>query len=389
MLDRSRSRDPRAPSRLRLGARLVDVQAGCLMHAGSEVPLRAKTWQLLVFFLTHPDRVCSRDELVAALWPERVVCDDSLVQCVVELRRALGDRERRIIRTIARRGYCFSPLRAAFEWHDGDVLAASDEELAGGHHGMSLVCAWGMLRRIRSQTEVSQARQLFESALQVDDRNPEALCGLALSHVIDVLQRWSNVPMWQATVAEEASGRALAADPASALAHHARAHVAMLKGRLFEAKVGFERALALAPTLAHAHLRLAIIEIETGHAERAAAHVGQALTCTPSGDALLAQAAFVAGMAAFHLGNDEVATSRLEHSSRLNPSGAFAPQWLAAINMLHGNDDRASRLLSRFVARVPGHTIESLMATERSSNRTFRSQRQRLYEGLRRAGLPR
>ena len=79
------------------------------MHAGREVPLRAKTWQLLLFLANRPGRLCSHDELVGALWPRRVVCDDSLVQCVCELRRALADRNKQIVRTVARRGYRLEP----------------------------------------------------------------------------------------------------------------------------------------------------------------------------------------------------------------------------------------------------------------------------------------
>ena len=254
---------------------------------------------------------------------------------------------------------------------------------------MALTDAWDRLRRIRNRDEVSEARQRFEIALQVDDADPEALCGLALSHVIEVLQRWSAAPAWQVEIAEEAADRAIAREPQSALALHARAHVAMLKGRLFEARLGFTRALALAPTLAHAHLRLAIIEIETGHAEAAPARVRDALHCAAPSDSFQAQAAFVAGMAAFHLGDDATATTSFRRSIRLNPCGAFAAQWLAAIGALRGHHNEVPRLLSHFIESVPGHTIESLMATERSSNATFRSQRKRLYEGLRHAGLPR
>ena len=97
------------PHLSRLGSFQIDRAGGRLMHGGREVPLRAKTWQLLLFLANRPGRLCSHDELVGALWPRRVVCDDSLVQCVCELRRALADRNKQIVRTVARRGYRLEP----------------------------------------------------------------------------------------------------------------------------------------------------------------------------------------------------------------------------------------------------------------------------------------
>jgi len=40
-----------------------------------------------------------------AVWPDVVVSDDSLVQCVGELRLALGSQGGALIRTLSRRGY--------------------------------------------------------------------------------------------------------------------------------------------------------------------------------------------------------------------------------------------------------------------------------------------
>jgi tetratricopeptide (TPR) repeat protein len=43
-----------------------------------------------------------------ALWPDSFVTDDSLVQCFVELRRALGDQAQALLKTVPRRGYIFT-----------------------------------------------------------------------------------------------------------------------------------------------------------------------------------------------------------------------------------------------------------------------------------------
>jgi DNA-binding winged helix-turn-helix (wHTH) protein len=51
--------------------------------------------------------VVSKHELLDAVWPGTYISDDGLVQCVVEIRRALGDSARspRYVLTLPKRGY--------------------------------------------------------------------------------------------------------------------------------------------------------------------------------------------------------------------------------------------------------------------------------------------
>jgi DNA-binding winged helix-turn-helix (wHTH) protein/tetratricopeptide (TPR) repeat protein len=72
---------------------------------GSELALRPKAFALLRYFLEHPNRLHRREELFEVLWPGVVVTDDSLTQCVSDLRRLFGDRANQILRTLPRRGY--------------------------------------------------------------------------------------------------------------------------------------------------------------------------------------------------------------------------------------------------------------------------------------------
>jgi DNA-binding winged helix-turn-helix (wHTH) protein len=361
----------------------LDLLNGRLLRAGLEVHLRPKTWELLRHLAERPFQLISRDELVQALWPHVVVCDDSLVQCVVELRRALGDAERRLVRTVARRGYRL----------DAELPSSGRREMAPlpapptSDFDVCLRDGWVLLRRLGGRSEISHARCCFERAHQLDDASPDALSGLALSHVIDVLHRWSKTPRWQTELAREAADAAISLGSRNALAHHARAHVALLESCHFEARLGFRKALELDPALAHAHLRLGVIELETGHAEHVSQHVTKATLAAGVPSSLQAQSDFVAGMAAFHLGDDARAESLLRRSLGLNPHNAFAHQWLAALGAMH-EDARTEYHLREFRQRMPGHTIGSLRSTERSWHPVFRSQRERLYEGLRRAGLP-
>jgi probable HAF family extracellular repeat protein len=46
--------------------------------------------------------------LTGAVWPDTGVMDNTLAQCLVEVRRALGDNSQQMIRTVTRRGYLFA-----------------------------------------------------------------------------------------------------------------------------------------------------------------------------------------------------------------------------------------------------------------------------------------
>jgi DNA-binding winged helix-turn-helix (wHTH) protein/tetratricopeptide (TPR) repeat protein len=94
-----------AASRLFAGYRLDPVRETLFDPAGAEIRLRPKPFALLRHLLDHPGRLLGRDELLDALWPGVAVTDDSLTQCVSDLRRAFGDAAAGILRTVPRRGY--------------------------------------------------------------------------------------------------------------------------------------------------------------------------------------------------------------------------------------------------------------------------------------------
>ena len=67
--------------------------------------MRRKSFEVLRYLVGHPCRVISKQELLDAVWPNVTVGDDSLTQCVTEIRRVLGPVSRDILKTVPRRGY--------------------------------------------------------------------------------------------------------------------------------------------------------------------------------------------------------------------------------------------------------------------------------------------
>ena len=96
---------PEAPVRLAFGRCVLDPARESLAGPEGEIILRPKSFAVLQYLLNNAGRICSKRELLDTIWRQRVVTEDSLTQCLVEIRRALGDRQRTLVRTIARRGY--------------------------------------------------------------------------------------------------------------------------------------------------------------------------------------------------------------------------------------------------------------------------------------------
>lgn len=64
--------------------------------------------EVLCCLAKNPGRPVSKEELFGEVWPGISVTDDSLVQCIRDIRDALQDGGHQIVKTIPRRGYLFA-----------------------------------------------------------------------------------------------------------------------------------------------------------------------------------------------------------------------------------------------------------------------------------------
>jgi TolB-like protein/DNA-binding winged helix-turn-helix (wHTH) protein len=85
----------------------LDCARGRLFRGSDDVALRPKTYALLAYLVRNAGRVVSKDDLLTAIWPDATVTEDSLTQCVHEVRRVLGPHGASLLRTMPRRGYLF------------------------------------------------------------------------------------------------------------------------------------------------------------------------------------------------------------------------------------------------------------------------------------------
>lgn len=103
------------PEIYRFGDLTLDLVRGALRNGSGDLPLRRKSFDILTYFVTNAGRLLSKDELMQAAWPGIFVTEDSLVQCVREIRRALGEGGHVLIKTVPGRGYIFDAQVTAVE----------------------------------------------------------------------------------------------------------------------------------------------------------------------------------------------------------------------------------------------------------------------------------
>lgn len=94
-----------SPKLLRFDRFVLDLTRGSLRVGDQEIALRPKAFDVLRHLADNAGRLVSKKELFEAVWPNVAVTDDSLVQCIRELRDKLGDTKHQLIRTVPRRGY--------------------------------------------------------------------------------------------------------------------------------------------------------------------------------------------------------------------------------------------------------------------------------------------
>ena len=89
-----------------VGNRTVDLTRELLLdQGGNVVPLRPRAWLVLQLLATRAGRLVGKDEILDHVWSDCEVTEDSLVQAIGDIRRALGTAGRTVLRTLPRRGY--------------------------------------------------------------------------------------------------------------------------------------------------------------------------------------------------------------------------------------------------------------------------------------------
>jgi len=154
-----------------------------------------------------------------------------------------------------------------------------------------------------------------------------------------------------------------------------------------EAIAEFERALMLDRNLAYAYALIGMAKTALGRAEETEGHYCEALRLRPR-DVAVHHWMSSAGTSKLHLARDEEAVAWFRRAIEANRNFAFTHLSLAAALAYLGRTDAARAAGRSGLSLEPGFTIGRFRAGARSDNPLYLRGRERIYEGMRRAGIP-
>jgi TolB-like protein len=234
---------------------------------------------------------------------------------------------------------------------------------------------------------LSQARGLFERALVLDHRNIEALVGTAFVDTMRGTGMMTNDRSVHLAAAEATITKVLSMMPNHAMAHCLFGVVQIFTNRAAHGIAECEQALELDRNLAQAHGWIGLAKSFTGRAEQTEAHVLEAFRLSPR-DNKTYDWMTMSGIARIYLGDDEGAAAAFRRSiETIRNVAPFVHFFLAAALTHLGRHDEARAALQAGLALDPTFTIGRLRAGAAGDNPTYLSQRERVVDGLRRAGL--
>jgi TolB-like protein/Flp pilus assembly protein TadD len=234
---------------------------------------------------------------------------------------------------------------------------------------------------------LGRARGFFERALKIDPQNVSALIGIASADVTIGAYLLTDDRSARIATAESYATRALSLDPHRALTHRVLGTVYNLTNRSAQALDACELALAIDRNLADAHAVIGMAKYYLGRAAETESHILEAFRLSPRDIFAHRWMHFVAN-AKMQLGEYAEAALWARRSVAANRNSPLSHFLLAAALSCQGLVDEARNAAAAGIALNPGFTIRRLLASQPSDNAEFLTGRERIYAGMRLAGVP-
>jgi TolB-like protein/DNA-binding SARP family transcriptional activator/Tfp pilus assembly protein PilF len=234
---------------------------------------------------------------------------------------------------------------------------------------------------------MSQAHGFFERALRLDPQNVGALVGLA--HVdVAIAATFSADDRWERLAsAETALTEALSIAPDHAWAHVSMGVIKIYTNRAAQGIAECERALALDRNFAEAHAVIGLAKLVIGRFEETETNILEAMRLSPR-DKYLSAWLVIAGVAQLYLDRDEKAVTCFRRSIETSRNHPAAQYYLAGALALLGRLEEAQSAVRSATALHPDFTVSRFREGAAGDNPRYLAARERLCEGMRKAGVP-
>lgn len=303
---------------LQLGDVIVDPDLRTLSFSdGRPAPLRHKSREVLFFLLENQNHTVTKEALLSSVWTDVTVSEESLVQCVADIRRVIGKDAHRLVETIPRQGYRVNlrtPRRPNQPYWLGAALATgtiaicilgllfsldlnplanrpSDPAISATERdppGTASTEAYLEVLKGRvsanrfSLQESLTAERHFRRAIELDPNYARAYGELATLLAIRFENDWTVLEKADKQKALFYAETAVTHNPDLWLAHYALGRLHSLFGDLEAAEASLETAMTLRPDYEDARAYLGVVRNFQGNAEGAAAIFQQAIASHPN-----------------------------------------------------------------------------------------------------------
>jgi DNA-binding winged helix-turn-helix (wHTH) protein len=221
-------------------------------RAGCNINLPNLSYELLMFFIENAQQLCTLEEISMAVWRNTVVSNDTIVQRVTLLRKALNDdaKSPKYIESVRSKGYRLLPLPIQIESTHTKGMNQTPLTMITGLIVVGALAIWFLLlkpnlnnslllakenntvdsfiERGRYYYDIGQtqnlelAKSLYSQALQKSPDNIDALTGLSL--VVSKLVCRYNNEISSARQAKSLAEKAISLDKTNSKAHFALAY---------------------------------------------------------------------------------------------------------------------------------------------------------------------
>jgi DNA-binding winged helix-turn-helix (wHTH) protein/Flp pilus assembly protein TadD len=417
----------------------LDVERGVLRREAGGTTLRPKTLELLLLLLRQQGRLVTRAEILDAVWPDVNVTDDSITQCIGEIRRAMGPEGALLLKTVPRRGYLLeaaaapapaprpqpapappppSPVRrprwllaalapaavvaAWLSWPvetpspavPARVTAAAPDPDATAPDPVAesqrlLAEGRAVLRRTGRIAELRpEARAVFEQAVARDPTNFRAMAEIVFTYTNAVHAGDSLNPQGDLRLAQSWAERAMAIESRHAITHTANAALLRLLRRPEDALRHYRMAVELDSSAHPSRANIGFMLLLTGRGEEAAGPVLAAIAARPEPLFLGTWNTYL-GLIELHTGSGDHGVARLREGLGYS---AFMPApermlYLVAALQAQGDAEAAQALAADLALRQPEIGRAWLSGRALSDHPVYRDQFARILSALAEAGV--
>jgi adenylate cyclase len=237
-----------------------------------------------------------------------------------------------------------------------------------------------------------EARSLFEQALAVQSDNAAALAGIAATYIFEVLNGYyPSDNESRLASAEPLVKRALALDSRNVIALKANAALLRAQGRFEDGIVAAHLITDENPAEPWAYKEVALSLMYLGRTAESLAWFGKAELIGPRDPGRWTWLGGK-GQALILLGRNTEAITSLRAAVESNPADVGDYAVLAAAYALAGRDHEAREALAEYRRSHLDTTVASFRSFApvplSLTDPSYRQQRERLKDGLRRAGMP-